>query len=295
MSDSARNHKQYPVRLVLPPRECPRWVRPPNDLGSLLYHSWGKRRFGKNPILVSRHEGWSQVLVVKGTPVLQIGEKRFTTSAGKMLLIPPDVPYGWTDTNETNQTDQLSWIWNSPPSFFNESWKKEVWYSIVLSPLSMKRMLRFHLDLRREIEVSDSWTPNAIEGIRKQIDSEWGRSETTTAAASDSDFRFELAIRWMNQRIEETKPIQQLQAYLQVSPASLKRLFLMKSGKSPQEYFQALKFSKAKLILESEGNSIKSVALLLGYRHVSDFTRAFQRYHPFPPSFYSNQTEKNSI
>jgi AraC family transcriptional regulator of arabinose operon len=286
MSDSARSKNQYPTRLVLPPRECPRWVRPQNGVGPLLYLSWGKRCFGKNPIAISKHEGWSQLVVLKGNPILQIADQSHSIQSGKMLLIPPEVPYGWTDANESNQTEQLTWIWNSSPTFLPNTRKKGVWYSTPLSSAGTKHIIQLHLESRKQIEIADRWTPEALEGIRKQIDVEWARSQTSTLPHTDVDFRFELAVRWMNQRMDETKPIQQLQDYLQVSSATLKRLFLLKTAKNPQQYFHELKFKKAKSLLQTKGTSVKSVAIAMGYRHVNDFTRAFQRHYQSPPSSF---------
>ncbi|MES2310177.1 MAG: AraC family transcriptional regulator [Verrucomicrobiota bacterium] len=286
MSDSARNKKTYPTQLILPPRECPRWVRPQNDPGPLFYLSWGKRCFGKNPISISKHEGWSQLVILKGNPTMHVADQTHTIQAGKMLLIPPEVPYGWSDTDETKQTEQLTWIWNSAPPFLLPNRKKGVWYSSPLTASGIRQVVQLHLESRKQIEIADRWTAEALQGIRKQLDVEWARAQSSSLPHNDLDFRFELAVRWMNQRMDETMPIQQLQDYLQISSATLKRLFLLKTGKNPQKYFHELKFKKAKILLQSKGASVKSVAIAMGYRHVNDFTRAFQRHYQSPPSTY---------
>lgn len=292
MSDSALRKKQYPIRLFLPPKECPRWVRPSKDHGPLLYLAWGKRRFGKNPIPVSCREGWTQMIVLKGSPILHIADQQQPLSPGKMILIPPEVPYGWSDKNDFSQSEQLTWIWSTPPAILDRLRKEGTWYSSSLGSSGIEIVTRLHLESRRQIEIADQWTVHSLEGIRRQLDVEWARSRSASQPISNLDFRFELAVRWMKQRLDETKPIQQLQDYLQISPATLKRIFLNKAKKSPQHYFQELKFLKAKALLALPQASVKSVSLSLGYRHMNDFTRAFQRHFQDTPSRFLSAQKK---
>ena len=284
MHDSAYVHKKNQIKLILPPCECPQWVSPNDLYGPLLYLSWGLRYYGKNPIPVARREGWTQMLVVKGNPQLLIVDQRHSLSPGKMLLIPPEIPYGLMDSGNFSQTKQLTWIWNCEPTVIERNRRIGTWYSTTFNSSSLNLANQLHLESRRQIQISDQWTSHAILGIRNQLDVEWTRSQTLSQPASDLDFKFETAVRWMKLRLDDTKPIGQLQEYLQMSPSTLKRIFLLKTQKSPQRYFQELKLETAKKLLLNKEASVKSVALSLGYRHVGDFTRAFKRRFHLPPS-----------
>jgi len=88
----------------------------------------------------------------------------------------------------------------------------------------------------------------------------------------------ELAVRWMAQNLAERNPVSDLCDYLQISPATLARMFQTHHGESPAMYHQRLKMARAHEMLANVRFSVKEVAYSLGYRHPNDFSRAFKQF-----------------
>ena len=103
-------------------------------------------------------------------------------------------------------------------------------------------MQALHSRCRQEVELADSATGKALEGLRAMLDVELCRHIRIKHTMTDSALRFQLATRWMEQHLNASAPMRLLGEYLQVSPATLKCLFREKAGVSPQAYFQKLKF-----------------------------------------------------
>jgi AraC-like DNA-binding protein len=94
----------------------------------------------------------------------------------------------------------------------------------------------------------------------------------------DGVFRIDLAIGYLQNHLNERPSIKRLCDYLQVTEATLKRLFRDHTGKSPREFVHEWRMRWAKEhLLRAEG-SVKSVAYALGYRHPADFSRAYKSY-----------------
>jgi transcriptional regulator GlxA family with amidase domain len=65
---------------------------------------------------------------------------------------------------------------------------------------------------------------------------------------------------------------------LQISPATLARMFQQHHGESPAMYHQRLRMTRAQELLETNRFSVKEIAYALGYKHPNDFSRAFRRF-----------------
>ena len=68
-----------------------------------------------------------------------------------------------------------------------------------------------------------------------------------------------------------------------VSRRQLERFFPITTGKTPQQWLNYLRQQKAYELIAS-GQSAKEVAIRLGYKQPSHFSREFKRFHGVPPS-----------
>lgn len=68
-----------------------------------------------------------------------------------------------------------------------------------------------------------------------------------------------------------------------VSPRQLQRIFLNKFSQSPKEWLDEQRIKAAQHMLR-RGESIKSVAIELGYKQTSHFCRQFRQYKKLKPS-----------
>jgi AraC-like DNA-binding protein len=276
-------NQNYPRKLHLPPPGRPRWVSPPNVAMPLVYLSWGRRFFGRNPIPVSRHPGWVYVLVQSGRPQLWLPRQHVPIKPGQMLLIHPDCPSGWRDEPK-GEVKMLTWTWRDQPSCADCQPAARGYRQWTLDHVRCREAMRLHAATRREIERPDHFTPLAVSHIQTQLDVLLLRSSVARPAISDAALRLELAHRWMAENVSAHEPISGLCEYLQVSPATLVRLFRRHMQQTPQEYHQQLRLSQAKEWLQTGRLSVKEVSYRLGYRHPQDLTRAFTRWAGCSPT-----------
>ncbi len=281
MIDPASQH--YPRALHLPPPGRPRWVGPPDATTPLLYLSWGRRFYGQSPIPVSRHPGWVYVLVQRGQPQLRLTDQRVTLAPGQMLIIHPDCPSGWCDEPQS-EAALLTWTWRNPSGAAECQPARRSYQRWMLDPSRRREVARLHAATRREIERPDQFTPFAVAQLQTQLDVLLARSRTARPASAQATLRLEWATRWMAENLTARQPVRSLCEYLQVSPATVVRLFRRHLQQSPQEYHQHLRLTCAEGRLRGSRLAIKEIAYELGYRHPHDFTRAFTRWAKRPPS-----------
>jgi AraC-like DNA-binding protein len=266
----------YSRKIHLFPADRPRWLKPQQERYSLQYLAWGDRFFGRDPVPVYLHEGWSYTIILQGTPILLLDQRRTRLKAGDAVLIGPDCPMGWGSDSFRSKARILGWSWLGDPFFLAERGTRERWYRTRFSGEAMKRLQALHSRCQQEVEMSDSATSTALEGLRATLDVEFCRHLKIKRTMTDKKLRFQLAVRWMERHLNAPAPMRLLGEYLQISPATLKSLFREKAGLSPQAYFQRLKFKRAEKMLVHGKMPVKAVAFELGYRYPNDFSRAFR-------------------
>jgi AraC-like DNA-binding protein len=270
--------RAYDRKIHLFPADRPRWLNSGKEGGSLAYLAWGDRFFGRDPIPVYLHHGWSYTVILQGHPVLRLDRGNVPLKAGDAVLIGPDCPMGWGSSSPRARTKVLGWSWLGDPFFLAPEPARDGWHRMHLSPEAVRRLQLLHSRCRQEVELSDSATGAALKGLRCMLDVELCRHLKIKRTATDKALRFQLAIRWMEQHLHASSPMRLLSEYLQVSPATLKGLFHERARTSPRAFFLKLKFQKAEKLLREKGKPVKTVAWELGYRHANDFSRAFGRF-----------------
>jgi len=68
-----------------------------------------------------------------------------------------------------------------------------------------------------------------------------------------------------------------------MSLSKFKKLFKDVFGESPYQYYLGLKMNKAKELLIMDEHSVSSVGYILGYSNLSQFTKAFKKFHGILP------------
>lgn len=102
--------------------------------------------------------------------------------------------------------------------------------------------------------------------------------------------RFHLAVEYLRNHLDKPELVKRLREHLQISEASLKRLFHGCAAKSPRAYALGEKMQWAQRQLSSGECSVKAVAYALGYKHANDFSRAFKRHKGFQASRLQGRT-----
>jgi transcriptional regulator GlxA family with amidase domain len=124
----------------------------------------------------------------------------------------------------------------------------------------------------------DDYTETALKAARMQCDAEFARCLRTSKTQSDFRLLTDAAVHWMKQNLHQANPVFLLCDYLQVSRTTLDKLFRRSFGESPSAYHHRLRMERAGHLLEKKKQMIKTVAFSIGYKHPSDFSRAYKAF-----------------
>jgi len=202
---------------------------------------------------------------------------QLVVSAGDFLIVGPDCASGWTDRPDA-VSDLFVWIWRTEPRCSEFAIDPASYRRWTIGTRLWRRLEQLHELCRQEVERPDELTKLAIEQLHIAIDVTAARLIRPKSQPPEPSVRMELAIRWMAQNLAERNPVSDLCDYLQISPATLARMFQTHHGESPATYHQRLKMARAQEMLGNDRFSVKEIAYSLGYKHPNDFSRAFKQF-----------------
>lgn len=108
-------------------------------------------------------------------------------------------------------------------------------------------------------------------------------------SSTDRQQKIQPAVDYMIDHFSETIRNDDLAAMTGLSTVYFRKVFSEIYGMPPIAYLHALRIRKAKEMLKSDYGSISSVASLLGYASIYDFSRAFKNHTGLSPSGYLKQ------
>lgn len=214
--------------------------------------------------------------VLTGNPVLLMGSKKLPAVSGHLIVIGPDVPFGWNDIAGT-KCSLLVWEWSRAPDFHLPV-MRDFWWAHKSSVAALQKIQEIHVRTRHEIQHTDARSPRVLEALHCLLDAEFERAggESEDQKSRDAQ-RLNLGEAWMRRHLEIRAPARALAEYLGVSTMTLHRLFREATGMSTGRAFLELKLNEADKMLAKPSISVKEVAHTLGYRHHGDFTRAYKK------------------
>lgn len=272
--------RDFPRLLQLPEEGRPNWFA--QDGPELLYLGWGERAYGQHPIPVARHTGWSYLVILSGRPRLVLAEREIVLRMGDLFIMHPDCASGWSDT-AGGRSSVLSWNWKTAPGEGLEAGDDSPRLGRA-DRATLRRLRQLHVHCRMEVASPDEFTPAALAALHGSVNVEFARAFGRKPKRPERRLQLELAWQWLRRNLHVARPVEHLCAYLEVSPATLHRLFVGATGHSPADAFHRLRMESAHHQLREGGAAVKEVAYSLGYRHPNDFSRAFTRYFKRTPS-----------
>lgn len=294
MIDSATSVNDYQRVIHQPPGGRPRWVNDEGRINELQYLSWGWREYGRHPIPPSLHEGWTYQYVASGRPLLDTGAKRIPVPRGHLAVIGPSCPNGWRASHPADRCSILTWIWRDAPLLAAVDPGEKSLHLFSLSSADEKQLQALHEETRLEITRTDAPVALAIHAIRSRLDILLSRGQSRPKTETNLAVRMEYAVNWLRQHPEELHPAAALADYLQVSPATLNRLFHRHLGRNVRETAYHIRMEAARLLLNQGSASVKEVAFRLGYSHANDFTRAYTRLWGASPTAHLRISDKTT-
>jgi len=264
-----------PDHMQLPPRDRAYWRAPDRTELPLLYLAWGARQFGSDPIFPALHPGWVYVVVESGSPSLVCNRRSEPIKSPCVLIFRPDILIGWNDKLQ-RVTRFLTWMWRHPVTTDIATLGANAfrYYSLAHSDLKLLQLL--HADCRRETQLLDRHSVNALNGLQRTLEARLARISESNSSLSPKQ-NLNRAQMWLKQHLDCHRPLSRLADYLALSPSSVQRLFRQHAGKTVRQVINEGRLHEAQWMLTKKGMSIKEVAFRLGYRHAHDFSRAFLR------------------
>ena len=244
----------------------------------LAYLSWGHRWYGDAPAEPQPHDGWHYFVVLAGNPILLVNGQRIPTRPGFVSICHPDVPVGHGDRPGLG-SQMLTWVWRSPPSHAGLAPAAQ---PLVLQAgaAALRRLKQLHEHCRQAVARASEHSLLQLRTARLQLELELHLAEgRQPERGAEPAFRFSLATEYLRTHRDLPNPVRHLCEYLNISEASLRRLFQSACGRSPRAYALGWRLQWAREQLETTDTPVKSLAYSLGYRNPNDFSRAFKRHH----------------
>lgn len=105
-----------------------------------------------------------------------------------------------------------------------------------------------------------------------------GRGAKTQAIATKAP-QLEKAIEMMRANLEQPNSLKELAKVAAVSPKTLERLFQRELGMSPGRYFQMIRLSHARALVEETDLAASEIATRTGFASTATLSRAFSRHY----------------
>lgn len=274
----------YPRALYQPPAGRPRWTNEHCPSGELQYLSWGWRNYGRHPIPISLHLGWTYQLVVGGRAALHIADTVHILRSGSLAIIGPSCPNGWNGLSKTGKCKIFNWIWRDPPLFESLRPGPESFKILHTTGEIVRRIEALHKETRSEIRFANEESEHSLHALRIRLDVLLGRMCGKQEVRDSPKRKVKYALTWLEKHPEELRPVAALSDYMQISPATLNRLFQSELGQNVREVAYAVRMKAARQLLAESTLPVKEVASKLGYAHANDFTRAYLRYWKQTPT-----------
>ncbi|MFD2256915.1 helix-turn-helix domain-containing protein [Luteolibacter algae] len=252
-----------------------------SELLPLRYLAWGRRNFHAENLPPCRHEGWVCLLIEEGTPEMIVDGKIVELARGAFVMIGPDCSFGWARKVD-NYCKFILWMWDGLKPTTPEPGAYLIYR---LTNRSQRAFQQIHEQCRLEIMEPDGATEKYLLGCRISFEALLSRlSHEKDERASQNMRRLNLADSWIREHLDSREPVARLCDYLNLSQASLYRLFKQEIGDSPAGYFRRLRMESGRKLLRSGEHQVKEIALRLGYSQVNDFSRAYRDFFGNPPS-----------
>lgn len=197
-----------------------------------------------------------------------------TFHEGEMIIIKPGVRISIPQQKPT-AFHVINWLWKAPPLPELSSLMEEPWLKFRLSESTLTQIRMLHAASHREVQRPDTLSHIALQLIHRQLDVLLARHCARPPSAPAT--RHELALNFLHNHPEIQNPVSALADYLEISTSTVKRIFNQAGDSHIRARCLSIRMNEARKKLR-RGESVKAVALSLGYQHPNDFSRAYASY-----------------
>lgn len=267
--------------IQFPPPNRQHWSRADDSILKLRYLYWGQRFYGIRPSPFRATGSWCYTMVRSGNPILVTREQEVTLAPRDILITHPELVCCFRDEDK-RPCDLIGWQWSEPPLCEACSPPARRFLRWNLEPGPVREMEHLHTSTRKEVACIDEYTNLALQHLRTALDVALARSRGSKGGEPAPSDRFDLAVSWMHEHLHLANPVHHICDYLQISPSTLRRMFLQHVRKAPAMFFQRLKMERARDLLRH--TSVKETAYQLGYHYPNDFSKAYKEFFGTNPT-----------
>jgi len=227
---------------------------------------------------------------VDGAGWYQIGDKKSEVGPNQFFILPQNVEhaYGSTDDNPWS----IYWIHFGGDSLPQMNSLQAV----------QKHFKPFYIKSSSEIQIMFSRMYKALElgystdnlifanlCLPHFLSLFIYNSKNTTVSPNDKLDVVDSAILYMQEHINENISLQDLSSHYNYSASRFSSLFKQKTGYAPIDYFIQMKMQKASQQLDFSTNSVKDIALSMGFDDPYYFSKRFRKIIGLSPKQYRSQ------
>ncbi|UUZ84945.1 AraC family transcriptional regulator [Paenibacillus sp. P26] len=247
------------------------------------------------------HIGFEIIVLLEGAQETVMENSRYLLEQGDMILIPPGCKHTNRCISEKGMTYFCAHFSVDDPLFRQQMVRD----NHVLFPAgtehneSLRRVLDQWIEMadrQSEYTTADRFRPQALlfelMGVLARMVS---RSEERNEYVAPTSVQYAKAIaEAIKARFdphagvpeEKSLRIEELIASIGISPGYGLEVFRKVYGISPRQYLSELKLNEAKVLIGQPELPLKEVASILGYSHLSHFSRQFKRWTGMSPMQY---------
>ena len=243
----------------------------------LIYLGTGPRRYGEEPLPLSRRRGWEFQAVLKGkiAPLLRDGAP-MAPAAHRLWIFQPGHVHGWV--GEKGRAAEVAvFHFVTVPESLKRILEPRGMTEIDLTPGEVRQIR----ELARKVE--PYWTrpasgmmvcyEYALMALSLLVTEKLGRR---TEPESYAQSRVNAALSWYSERMEEDPSLPEIARAVGVSGVHLRRLFHKVLQASPGNVIDQLRFQRATQLMSDPAIKLEEVGLRCGFGSASSFSRAFK-------------------
>lgn len=220
--------------------------------------------------------------VIRGGCEVEYGGRRFSAQAGQVVVLDCYAPHAY----HTEDGWEAEWLHFDGPC-------ARGYFDAILGGsnpvITLKNRYRFEKNLhqiytqfRDAAPVREALLNNCIVNLLTEL----LVSREGVNPSAQSTGIIEDSIAYINDHLTQELSLEDLAAQAALSPFYFSRLFKKETGFSPHQYILTTRISNAKFLLQSTGDSVKSICFTVGFSSESSFCTAFKKETGLTPSDY---------
>ncbi len=224
------------------------------------------------------------LLLYSGRKRMWVENRRYDMQGGDLLVIFPGERHGAEDVIQ-NRSSLVYLLMAVPTETFPfcmlEETERHILWERLKSLPSRKFMVSF--SVRRELDglfdcINSKEPLNSARIRTKLMEFLFQVLDASCAGENQLPPDIGTVIRYIRERRDEMPSIAQMASLVNLSESRFKQKFKQATGIPPVEFMVREKIGEAKLLLESSGRSITSIAMELGFNSSQHFSVLFKKY-----------------